>query len=134
MLIRTAIALVFLATPALADRMRAEADCAPTGMDMQFTCNISITAGGHPVEGAVFTVSPSMPSMPMAHNIPASPSQAGTTPGVYSVSLHLEMPGDWLLTLDIIQPRRDRVIVHHSFGATAMDHHKTGHSGHDTSD
>ena len=80
-----------------------------------------------------------MPSMPMAHNIPASPSQAGAAPGVYSVNLHLEMLGDWMLTLDITQPRRDRVIVHHSFGDTAMEHHNkghsgTGHSGHGTSD
>ncbi|SIT08265.1 YtkA-like [Roseivivax lentus] len=120
--------LACLATPALGDRLLAEATCAPTDTEMQFNCEISLSEGGVPVEGAAFTVKPDMRSMPMAHNIPPVASKATESPGIYSVRLDLQMLGDWTLTLDLTEPRRDRVILRHTFDETTLDHPSMDHS------
>ena len=137
MLIRSILALGCLATPAVAERMHADADCTPATMPMHFTCEITLSNGETAVEGAIFTVTPTMPSMPMAHNIPPAAAQARTTPGTYSVDLRLDMLGEWMLSLDISHPRRDRVMVTKTFEEGSHDNHKSGHamhSGHGKSD
>ena len=129
-----ALALACLAHPALADRILAEATCTNTEMDLHFRCDIVLTANGAPVDGAAFTVTPAMPSMPMAHNIPPVEAAATDEPGTYTAELQLEMAGDWTLTLDLTNPRRDRVVVSHRFEAQVAEGHGTDHSGHAMSD
>jgi hypothetical protein len=119
-----------LATPALADRILAEATCIPTDSEMRFSCEIALSQGGQPVEGATFTVKPDMPSMPMAHNMRPVPAETTDSPGIYSVHLHLEMLGEWTLTLDLTEPRRDRAVVPYTFDDTAPEHRSVDHSSH----
>ena len=114
-MIRTTFALLCLATPAFADRIEAEASCTQTQSDLHYHCNIALSSSGNPVSGVTFTVSLAMPSMPMAHNIPPVEATESETPGTYSTDLHLDMPGDWILTLELSAPRRDRVVLSHSF-------------------
>ena len=123
-------ALVFMATPALADRILAKATCLPTDTELRFSCEIALSEGGVPVEGAAFVVKPDMPSMPMAHNIRPVPAEATDRPGVFSVRLDLQMLGVWTLTLDLIEPRRDRIVVSHTFDDAVPDHFSRDHSGH----
>lgn len=110
-------ALILLAAPALADRMAAEADCAPTSEALHYDCTFTLMQGDTPVTGAEFTVKPSMPSMPMAHNMHPMKAEAIGSKGIYRAMLHLEMHGTWALELDISAPARDRIVVHHDFPA-----------------
>lgn len=66
---------------------------------------------GAPLSGAVFSVQPTMPSMPMAHNIRPVSAEPGTEPGSYRARLKLDMPGVWSLKLQLSAPVRDE--VHH---------------------
>jgi len=127
-MIRTTLALIYLATPTLADRIEAAATCAPLPKDLHYRCDIVLTAAGTPVEGAAFTVKPDMPSMPMAHNIPPTQATPTDTPGTYSADLHLDMVGDWTLTLDLSTPRRDRVVLSHSFEAPTSHNQIMNHA------
>ncbi|ETX31011.1 FixH family protein [Roseivivax isoporae] len=113
----TALALS-LAAPALAaDRLEAVADCVPTDAALSYDCTIELSRNGAPVEDAVFTVAPDMPSMPMAHNIAPVPAEAGDAPGSYTVPLTLDMHGRWALRLEVSAPARDMVVVTHDFDA-----------------
>lgn len=127
-MIRSTIAFICLASPALADRIQADAHCAATATPLHYQCDVMLTSAGQPLEAAKFAVTPTMPSMPMAHNIPPAPSAPGDMPGSYKVDLRLDMLGEWMLTLDVSEPRRDRVIVHMHF-----DGGDTAHQGHDHS-
>ncbi len=102
---------VTLASPALAQRIPAEANCAPTGMEMHYRCEIVLGPDDAPLEGAEFTISTAMPSMPMAHNMAPVPAEATDTPGMYAATIHFEMMGVWTLTLDMTAPRRDRIVI-----------------------
>lgn len=132
-MIRPTLALLSLATPAMADRILADASCAPMPMDLHYSCNIFLTEGDMPVEGAAFTVTPAMPSMPMAHNIPPVEAVETEKQGAYTAKLQLGMPGDWTLTLDLTSPRRDRIILKHSFAQQASESSAMDHSGQDAS-
>ena len=123
-MIRPTLALLSLATPAMADRILADASC---------SCNIFLTEGDLPVEGAAFTVTPAMPSMPMAHNIPPVEAVETEKQGAYTAKLQLGMPGDWTLTLDLTSPRRDRIILKHSFAQQASESGAMDDSGQDAS-
>ncbi|SHH35595.1 FixH family protein [Marivita hallyeonensis] len=126
----TLAALISLASPAVADRIIADANCAPTEIDLRFNCEFNLTQNGVPVEGASFTIKPDMPSMPMAHNIPPVPADITERPGAYVAVLDLQMLGDWTLTLDVSAPRRDRIVLSQIFDDAASDHLPTEHSGH----
>lgn len=108
-------ALLILPVPALADRIQATADCSSGEMAMHFTCLISLQQDGAPVEGAAFTVKTTMPSMPMAHNMPGAEAEATETPGEYKVMLHLEMYGEWALSLMLSEPERDMIMLKQDF-------------------
>lgn len=111
-----ALALPALALPAHADRIRAEVDCEAALEDLLYGCHFSITLGGEPLRDAEFTVTPTMPSMPMAHNIPPVRSETGCDGGGnYHVWIKLDMHGEWALTLDFTEPRRDRVVLRNAF-------------------
>lgn len=114
-MIRYALPLILLATPALAARIQATADCQPGHMDMHYACAFTLTQDGDPVEGAAFTVLADMPSMPMAHNMHAVEAKPTDQPGVYKAMLHMEMHGDWALKLNLTAPARDLIVLHQVF-------------------
>ena len=120
------LAALLLPAPALAERLAATADCAERGA-LTYHCTLTLTRGDAPVEGAAFTVRPEMPSMPMAHNIEPVAAEPGEMPGAYEVTLTLDMHGRWLLSLDLTEPARDKVVVDHEF--TPGDGME-GHGGH----
>lgn len=107
--------LICLATPAMADRITASATCVPGDAALHYRCDIALSESGAALSDAAFTVKPDMPSMPMAHNIAPVDAVETETPGRYVVDLHLDMLGDWALTLDLSEPRRDRLVLTYSF-------------------
>ena len=127
-MIRLGLAFALLSSPVFADRLQAMADCMPAAEALHFTCDFNLSAGGEPVEDATFTVTPTMPSMPMAHNIPPADIRRGEAPGSYSADLHLEMLGDWILTLDITRPHRDRIVLNYTFDDAPPADGAKGHS------
>jgi hypothetical protein len=121
-MIRTTVSLIALAAglalagPAAAQRIEASVHCEPTDEELLYVCHFDMTQNGKALPGAVFTITPSMPSMPMAHNIAPVPAQDLCTEGRgYHAYLKLDMHGDWALTLDVTAPRRDRIVINHSF-------------------
>lgn len=135
-MIRTTLPLIAFAAslalsgPATAQRIGASVNCDPTAEDLLYVCHFDLTQNGEALPGAVFTITPSMPSMPMAHNIAPIPAQDLCTEGRgYHAYLKLDMHGDWALTLDFTAPRRDRIVINYSFLPTSSDrpthHHGT---------
>lgn len=110
-----ALALWLTAPAFAAERLDAVVDCATTETQLVYDCTIDLTQGGTPVEGAVFTVTPDMPTMPMAHNVEPVPARAGEAPGRYKVPLTLDMHGRWVLKLEISKPARDLLVIDHDF-------------------
>lgn len=107
---------VGLSSPATAQRIEASVTCDATDEALLYVCHFDLTQNGAPLPGAAFTITPTMPSMPMAHNIPPVPAENLSTEGRgYHAYLELDMHGDWALTLDITAPRRDRIVINHSF-------------------
>ncbi|MGZ2749621.1 FixH family protein [Burkholderia stagnalis] len=86
--------------------------CKPAGAAYAYDCAIDL-ADPHtrvPVDGARFTVTADMPSMPMAHNITPVDAAPDGQPGRYRARLALEMDGVWLVKLTFSVPVRDRVV------------------------
>ncbi|KWK09545.1 FixH family protein [Burkholderia stagnalis] len=86
--------------------------CKPAGAAYAYDCAIDL-ADPHtraPVDGARFTVTADMPSMPMAHNITPVDAVSDSQPGRYRARLALEMDGVWLVKLTFSAPVRDRVV------------------------
>lgn len=110
-----ALALCLAAPAFAADRFEAAVDCAATDTELVFVCTIDLSRGGTPIEDAVFTVTPGMPSMPMAHNIAPVTAEAADAPGSYTVPLTLDMHGRWVLKLEITDPARDLLVIDHNF-------------------
>ena len=95
-----------------ADKKSALVECAATEVRLTYDCIITLTnkTTGHAIKDAEFTVSADMPSMPGAHAIkPVAVMNHGM--GMYHVQLVLEMYGEWALTMDFTQPKRDRVVT-----------------------
>ena len=109
------LALWFLVIPtssAAADKKSAQVECAATDVRLTYDCIITLTnkTTGHAIKDAEFTVSADMPSMPGAHAVnPGAVMDQGM--GMYHVQLVLEMYGEWALTMDFTQPKRDRVVT-----------------------
>ena len=109
------LALWFLVIPtssAAADKKSAQVECAATDVRLTYDCIITLTnkTTGHAIKDAEFTVSADMPSMPGAHAVkPVAVMDQGM--GMYHVQLVLEMYGEWALTMDFTQPKRDRVVT-----------------------
>jgi hypothetical protein len=108
----SAAALAALASPAFAQRLAADVECAPTKHDLVYDCRIALTdaASGKPVPGADFSVGADMPSMPMAHNVSPVKAQPAGEPGRYAARLELEMYGEWALKLTVRRPMRDVIV------------------------
>jgi hypothetical protein len=120
--------------PALAsERANAALECAATPANLVYECTIALStrARAQPLTGAEVLVKADMPSMPMAHNIPPARAEPTAKPGEYRARLSLDMHGEWLITIDVAGPLRDRVLVKHTFGpaaatGTATPHHQHG--------
>ena len=104
--------LAFLATPAHAQRSRAELECKHTGTDFVYDCLIRLKPA---TPGVQVTVGADMPSMPMAHNIKPVKARPGKLPGEYLARLDLEMAGEWAVKLRLSGAVRDVLVLHHKF-------------------
>jgi hypothetical protein len=110
------LTLACLSGPAAAQRLQASATCEATDDDLVYLCQFDITRSGEALTGAAFTITPTMPAMPMAHNIPPVAAEEPCTAGRgYHAYLTLDMHGDWALVLDFTAPQRDRIVLNHSF-------------------
>jgi len=112
--------------PALAvagERVTADIDCATTDKALVYDCMIMLRGkdSGQPVAGAEIAVSASMPSMPMAHNVRPVTAMPMGGPGGYQAKIELQMYGEWVLTLDISGPTRDRIVETLHFSKTNAD-------------
>jgi hypothetical protein len=109
------LALWFLVIPAsspAADKKSGQVECAATDVRLAYDCIITLTnkETGQAINDAEFTVSADMPSMPGAHAVrPVAVMNHGM--GMYHIQLVLEMYGEWALTMDFTQPKRDRVVT-----------------------
>ncbi|KVO57024.1 FixH family protein [Burkholderia stagnalis] len=95
--------------------------CKPAGAAYAYDCAIDLAdpRTRAPVDGARFTVTADMPSMPMAHNITPVDAAPDGQPGRYRARLALEMDGVWLVKLTFSVPVRDRVVRRVRFEGSA---------------
>ena len=98
-----------------ADRMMVQyskqATTAATGLGYEFTFKVTKHGSGDPVDGAEFSVSTDMPSMPGAHHMPPVAGEPTGEPGTYRAELDFDMPGAWNLILKFRKPDRDQVVI-----------------------
>ena len=98
-----------------ADRMMVQyskqATTAATGLGYEFTFKVTKHGSGDPVDGAEFSVSTDMPSMPGAHHMPPVAGEPTGEPGTYRAELDFDMPGAWNLILKFRKPNRDQVVI-----------------------
>jgi hypothetical protein len=104
--------LLLALTPAGAQRMRADMECAFTGTDFVYDCVIRLAP---PRPGVQVTVGADMPSMPMAHNVKPMKATPGKAPGEYHARLDLDMPGEWAVKLRLSGAVRDLIVLHYEF-------------------
>ena len=120
-------ALLLLPGPAMAaGRMKSDLACQATDKPMMYRCTVKLSdrKSGQPIEDAKFKVHTSMPTMPMAHNMPAAEGKPGGAPGLYHVMVHFEMAGEWTIDIRTTAPSRDQMM--HKIMV-----HKTGEGGKD---
>ena len=112
-----------------AERASAEVECKPAGEKLTYDCRIMLKnrKSGAALEGAKIMIKADMPSMSMAHNIPPVHAMPEAKPGHYKARLELEMHGEWVLTMDISGPLRDRVVKKLNFGGSSAMKHDRGH-------
>ena len=104
--------LVIPTSSPAADKKSAQVECAATDVRLAYDCIITLTnkKTRQAIKDAEFTVSADMTSMPGAHSVkPVAVMNHGM--GMYHVQLVLEMYGEWALTMDFTQPKRDRVVT-----------------------
>jgi len=104
--------LVISTSSPAAGKKSGQVECAATDVRLAYDCIITLTnkQTGQTIKDAEFTVSADMPSMPGAHTVkPVAVMNHGM--GMYHVQLVLEMYGEWALTMDFTQPKRDRVVT-----------------------
>ena len=104
--------LVIPTSSPAADKKSAQVECTATDIRLAYDCIITLTnkKTGQAIKDAEFTVSADMTSMPGAHTVePVAVINHGK--GMYYVHLPLEMYGQWALTMDFTQPKRDRVVT-----------------------
>ncbi|MDJ0947776.1 MAG: FixH family protein [Alphaproteobacteria bacterium] len=130
-------AAAMVALPMMAwagERPKANVACKEAGERLVYDCMIMLMGkkSGKPIEGAEIMVKPDMPSMPMAHNVPPVKAMPMGKPGNYHAKLHLEMHGEWALTMDVSGPVRDRLVEKVKFGDMAAEggHGKMEHGEH----
>ncbi len=117
-----AFSLWAVASTMAAERMTSEVTCQPTDRPFMYRCAIRLSdkKTGQPIEGAKFMIHTSMPSMPMAHNMPPVEGKASAEPGLYHVLFQFEMAGEWAIDIRTSAPARDQMrhtIMVHKQGA-----------------
>jgi len=104
--------LVMPTSSPAADKKSAQVECVATDVRLAYDCIITLAnkKTGQAIKDAEFTVSADMTSMPGAHTVePVAVINHGK--GMYHAHLPLEMYGQWALTMDFTQPKRDRVVT-----------------------
>lgn len=108
------LAAIALSTgPAVAkDRAAVKIECKETATSLVYDCLLRLSGrkSEKPVEGAKVSVKPDMPTMPGAHNIPASTAMSAGAPGAYGFKMKLDMYGVWALKVTVTGPLRDIVV------------------------
>lgn len=83
--------------------------CVPMAEERKFDCRVILDEKADKEATVEAVVSMSMPSMPMAHNVPpAELVEDEDQRGHYTFDIELPMLGDWIVTYDVNAPRRDR--------------------------
>ena len=81
-----------------ADRMMVQhskqSTAAESGLGYEFTFRVTKHGSGDPVDGAEFSVSTDMPSMPGAHHMPPVAGEPTGEPGTYRAEVDFDMPGE----------------------------------------
>ena len=140
-----AMALLLAQGVAMAgDRMMVQHSKQPTGAEgglgYEYTFKVTKHGSGEPVDGADFSVSTDMPSMPGAHHMPHVTGEPAGEPGTYRAALDFDMPGAWTLILRFRTPNPDQVVISDMIemqpGGKAQAGHGDSsggmdHSGHD---
>ena len=124
-------AVAWAGAAAAAERAEACVTCAPSDEKLVYDCMITLTrrGDGAPMDGAEIVVGADMPAMPMVHNVkPVNATPTGA-PGVYHARIALEMYGDWVLTMEVSGPTRDKLI--HKLHAGDMEREGEGHEMHE---
>ena len=119
LLISAAAALVLLPSAGQgAERAKAKVECTPAGEELVYDCMIMLMGrkSGKPLADAKIVVGAEMPSMPMAHHVKPVTATAMDKPGMYHARVHLQMAGEWALTMDVSGPTRDKLVHTQSFG------------------
>ena len=97
------------------DRMMVRHSKQPTGAESslgyEYTFKVTKHGSGDPVDGAEFSISTDMPSMPGAHHMPHVAGEPTGEPGTYKAELDFDMPGEWTLILRFSKPSRDQVVI-----------------------
>jgi hypothetical protein len=104
--------LLQLSAPSLAGgRMSSELICRPGDSPLTVHCTIELSDRdtGEPIEGAELVIQTSMPTMPLAHNMPPVEAMPGERPGTYHATFRFEMPGEWAIDIRTSAPVRDQV-------------------------
>ena len=98
-----------------ADRMMVEyskqATGAESGLGYEYTFKVTKHGGGEPVDGAEFSVSTDMASMPGAHHMPHVTGEPTGEPGTYKAAFDFDMPGEWNLIFKFKKPSPDQVVI-----------------------
>lgn len=104
-------------------RLRVEVSAGPTERPLErlYTVEVVERDSRRPVEGAALRLTADMPSMPGAHTIPPVEASPTETPGRYTARLTLDMPGEWVVFVEVLRPVRDRVVYTDVVGADAID-------------
>lgn len=84
---------------------------AESGLDYEYTFVVTRHGSGDPVDGAEFTVSTDMPTMPGAHHMPPVAVEPTGEPGTYKTRFEFDMPGEWNLILRFRKPNPDQVVI-----------------------
>ena len=125
----TILAILTLSLGASAgERAKADVGCKATGDKLVYDCMIMLVdyKSGDPIQGARIVVKADMPSMPMAHNVAPVNAMAMGKPGSDHARIKLAMHGDWVLTMDVSGPLRDRLVKKLQFGETGAMKHGEG--------
>jgi hypothetical protein len=130
--ISTLIAILAILAMSLAasagERAKVDVGCKATGDKLVYDCMIMLVdyKSGDPIQGARIVVKADMPSMPMAHNVAPVNAMAMGKPGSYHARIKLAMHGDWVLTMDVSGPLRDRLVKKLQFGEMGAMKHGEG--------
>ena len=94
------------------ERAAVKIECKESATSLVYDCLLHLSGkkNKEAIGGATVAVKPDMPTMPGAHNIPASKATPAGTPGAYGFRIKLDMYGIWALKVTVTGPLRDIVV------------------------